>query len=128
MRARPNVGVMDEAGMAQTINRTSPALLIDRARTTPTEIAFRDKHLGVYRGYEWREYAALVETVTLGLLELGLAAGDRVAVMGDPCPEWVLADMAVMSAGAITVGVYPTSAPNEVEYIVKDSGATIFIA
>ena len=128
MRARPNAGVIDEAGMAQALTRTSPALLLERARTTPTEIAYRDKHLGVYRGYDWREYAALVETVTLGLLELGLAAGDRVSVMGDPCPEWVLADMAVMSAGAITVGVYPTSAPNEVEYVVKDCGATIFIA
>ena len=68
MRARPNVGVMDEAGMARALTRTSPALLLERAHTTPSEIAFRDKHLGVYRGYDWREYAALVESVTLGLL------------------------------------------------------------
>ncbi len=92
------------------------------------EVAFRDKHLGVYAGYNWHEYAKLVEEVALGLLELGVAGGERVAIMGDPCPEWVLADMATMSVGAITVGVYPTSPPNEVEYIVKDSGASIFIA
>jgi long-chain acyl-CoA synthetase len=128
MRARPNIGVMDEAGMAQALAQTSPVLLLHRARTTPSEIAFRDKHLGVYVGYDWRDYARLTEEVTHGLLELGLKRGDRVAVMGDPCPEWVLADMAIMSAGAITVGIYPTSAPNEVEYIVKDSGASILIA
>ncbi len=114
--------------MARLLARPSPAVLLDRARVTPAQVAFRDKHLGVYAGCNWHEYAKLVEEVALGLRELGLAGGERVAVMGDPCPEWVLADMATMSIGAITVGVYPTSAPNEVEYIVRDAGVSIFIA
>jgi long-chain acyl-CoA synthetase len=106
----------------------SPALLLERARIRPTMVAFRDKHLGVYAGVTWGEYAAMVEEVALGLLELGVDVGDRVAVMGDPCPEWLLADMAIMGVGAVTVGVYPTSAPVEVEYIAKDAGVTVFIA
>jgi long-chain acyl-CoA synthetase len=126
--ARPNVDVMDDAGMARLVSQTSPALLLQRARETPTETAFRDKHLGIYVGYDWREYARLIEEVALGLIELGLQRGERVAIMGDPCPEWVIADMAVMAVAAITVGVYPTSSSNEVEYIVKDSGSSIFIA
>jgi long-chain acyl-CoA synthetase len=127
-RARPNVDVMDDAGMARLISQSSPALLLQRARETPTATAFRDKHLGIYVGYDWREYARQVEETALGLLDLGVQRGERVAIMGDPCPEWVVADMAVMGIAAITVGIYPTSSSNEVEYIVKDAGTSMFIA
>ena len=62
----PNAGVIrDEAEMARLLAVTSPARLAERARDTPDEIAFRDKHLGIYQGTTWREYAAAVEEVAL---------------------------------------------------------------
>ncbi|MBM3599683.1 MAG: long-chain fatty acid--CoA ligase [Alphaproteobacteria bacterium] len=118
----------DLAGVERFIASTAPRLLLARARATPDRIAMRDKHLGVYQGYTWRDYRDIVEEVALGLAALGMRRGDRVALMGDPCVEWVFADLAVMALGGITVGVYPTSAPVEVEHVVKDSGASIFIA
>lgn len=120
--------VKDAAEMDRLLAKTSPALLFERANSVPDKVALRDKYLGVYVGYTWAEYAAIVKETALGLTEIGVKKGDRVAIMGDPCPEWMFADMAIMALGAITVGVYPTSAPVEVEYIVEDSGAEVFIA
>jgi long-chain acyl-CoA synthetase len=128
MRQRPNQNVFSETDAAKLLSRSCPELLFERARQTPDDIVFRDKHLGIYTGLSWREYGDLVREVANGLRELGAVSGDRIALMGDPCLEWVLADMATMAIGAITVGVYPTSSPNEIDYLMKDSGASIFIA
>lgn len=125
----PNRNVVRDASeMRHLLATTSPALLLKRAAAEPATVAFRDKHLGIYAGWTWKDYADAVVEAALGLEGLGVGKGDRVAIMGDPCPEWMLADMAVMGLGAITVGVYPTSAPVEVEYVLRDSGASIFIA
>lgn len=125
---RPNVNVLPTATVTSLMSQTCPALFMERVASRPDAVAFRDKHLGVYTGHSWKDYFRIVEEVCLGLRELGAQKGDRVAVMGDPCPEWAYADMAIMSFGGITVGVYPTSSPNEIEYIVEDSGSTFFIA
>src|SRR5262245_16510976 len=124
----PNVNVLDAGTVSTLLSQTCPELLLKRAQECPDAIAFRDKHLGIYVGHSWREYLDVVEEVSLGLREIGAAKGDRVAVMGDPCPEWAYSDMAIMALGGITVGVYPTNSPNEIEYIVNDSGSKIFIA
>lgn len=120
--------VFDAAELAALLETSVPSLLFRRAAADPAGIAFRDKHLGVYEGYSWSCYAGLVTEAAGGLADLGVTKGDRVAIMGDPCPEWVLVDMAVMALGGITVGVYPTSAPPEIEHVMRDSGATLFVA
>lgn len=125
---QPNQNVFSEADAAKLLSRTCPELLFERVRQTPDDVVFRDKHLGIYTGLNWREYGEAVREVAFGLRELGAVSGDRVALMGDPCLEWVLADMATMAIGGTTVGVYPTSSPNEIAYVMKDSGASIFIA
>ena len=48
--------------------------------------------------------------------------------MGDVCEEWLICDLAAQSLGAIVYGIYPTAAPSEVEYQMRDGGAAIFIA
>src|SRR5262245_64384533 len=108
--------------------KTAPRLLCERARATPDAIAFRSKHLGLYRERRWRDYATLVARAANAFTALGLAAGDRVAIMGDVCEEWMLCDLAAQSLGAITYGIYPTASPAEVEYQMRDGGASIFIA
>ena len=62
------------------------------------------------------------------LSALGLAKGERVAIMGDVCEEWLICDLAAQSLGAIVYGIYPTASPAEVEYQMRDGGASIFIA
>ena len=107
---------------------TLPGLLLDRSRSAPDDIAYRAKKLGIYRERTWREYACEVGRCAGALEALGLVPGERVAIMGDACEEWVLADLAAQAAGAITYGIYPTASAAEVEYQLADGGASIFVA
>ena len=55
-------------------------------------------------------------------------AGDRVAIVGDPLPEWLLRDFAAQCIGAISYGLYPTSSRDEAEYVLRHGGASVLIA
>lgn len=107
---------------------SSTALLARRARAEPGGIAFRAKKLGLYEERTWVAYAGKVAAMAHGLRALGLAAGDRVAIMGDACEEWLIADQGAQAAGAIVYGIYPTASSPELEYQMRDGGASIFIA
>lgn len=111
------------------LRRTSaPALLARRAQAEPQGIAYRAKRLGLYEERTWSEYARRVAQVAHGLKSLGLQRGERVAIMGDACDGWMLADLGAQAAGAITYGIYPTASAAELEYQMTDGGASIFIA
>lgn len=58
----------------------------------------------------------------------GVAAGDRVAILGRTSVEWALLDCALLALGAVVVPVYPTSSPSQIEHILRDSGSTYFAA
>jgi long-chain acyl-CoA synthetase len=107
---------------------TAPALLCAHARASRPGVAFRSKHLGVYRERAWSDYADLVARAARVLQGLGLSAGERIAIMGDACEEWTICDLAAQSLGAIVYGIYPTASAAEVEYQMQDGGAAIFIA
>ena len=110
-------------------NATSaPALLAERARAEPGRVAYRAKKLGLYEERTWSAYAGKVAAAAYGLRALGLAAGERVAIMGDACEEWLIADQGAQAAGAIVYGIYPTASSAELEYQMKDGGACIFVA
>jgi long-chain acyl-CoA synthetase len=108
--------------------KTAPSVLAERARRTPDTVAYRAKKLGVYRERTWRQYAALVGRVADGLAKLGLARGERVAIVGDACEEWLLADLGAQALGAVTYGIYPTASATETEYQLRDGGACVVIA
>ena len=108
--------------------KTAPQLLAERARADPGGIALRAKHLGLYRERTWRDYAALVSRCATALQGLGVRPGDRVAIMGDACEEWLVCDLGAQAAGAITYGIYPTASATELEYQMRDGGAKVFIA
>jgi len=113
---------------AELRTKNAPLLLAERARREPETVAYRAKHLGLYRERTWREYAKLVARTARALGELGLARGERIAIMGDASEEWVLCDLGAQALGAITYGLYPTASATEVEYQMRDGGATIFVA
>jgi len=107
---------------------TAPHLLCERARTLPDSVAFRSKHLGIYRERRWPDYAVLVAHAARALQSLGIKKGERVAIMGDVCEEWMICDLAAQSLGAIVYGIYPTASAAEVEYQMRNGGACVFIA
>jgi long-chain acyl-CoA synthetase len=112
----------------QIYGKSIPALFWERAERTPGAVAFRHKELGIYEEVTWARYRERVKDLCLGLIELGLERGDRVAIMGDPCPEWFIGDMAVLCAGAISYGIYTTSSVAEVHFQLAHGDASFFIA
>ena len=108
---------------------TLPGLLVERASTRPHRVAFRSKELGVYRETTWREYAQRVAAVALGWArEFAMRRGEAVAIIGNPCPEWAIADLAAQALRGVSYGIYPTSAPGEVRYLLQHGGAGLVVA
>ena len=107
---------------------TIPALLLNSAKHRPTAVALRYKAQGIYRELVWSQLFDRVAQIGLGLCSLGLQRGDRVAIVGDPLPEWLLTDFAAQCLGAISYGLYPTSSREEVEFVLLHGGASILVA
>jgi long-chain acyl-CoA synthetase len=108
---------------------TIPSQFLHSVETFDKKNAFRHKVGGKYVDVSHREALDRVHHATLALQALGLAKGDRVALLSENRVEWALADLAILSAGCITVPVYPTVPPVQVEYILSDSGArAIFVS
>lgn len=108
-------------------NKTVPGLLFERARRTPAAVAYRAKKRGIYRERTWAEFARIVSVCAMGLKELGIDRGNRVALIGDPCEEYVLCEVGAQALGAVTYGIYPTSSQRELLYLMKDGEATVVV-
>jgi long-chain acyl-CoA synthetase len=89
----------------------------------PDQLRF--KRDGAWHNVSSDEYRRAVEEVSMGLRELGVEPGDRVAILSENRPEWVYADLAVILAGGVDVPVYTTLTAPQILYILKDSGAKV---
>ncbi|HET8713000.1 MAG TPA: long-chain fatty acid--CoA ligase [Gemmatimonadales bacterium] len=92
---------------------------VDRHASQPA--AFRSKVGGAWVGITHREALERVRAISLGLRELGIEPGDKVAIVSENRPEWALADYACLTARATDVPIYPTLTPKQTEYILRDS-------
>ena len=70
-------------------------------------------------------FIARVRAVALGLSSLGVRKGDRVALLSENRPDWSVVDLAILSLGAVNVPIYTTQAPDQVRFILEDSGARL---
>src|SRR5688500_5415298 len=80
---------------------------------------------GTIAGQSTRDWFDRIRDVSLGLDALGVGRGDRVVIMSESRPEWLTADLAILTRGAVTVPVYSTLTAAQAKYIVEDSGARI---
>ncbi|MBM3300911.1 MAG: AMP-binding protein, partial [Deltaproteobacteria bacterium] len=108
--------------------RTFPELFFAQAERKKDAVALRHKEYGIWKRVSWNQYATAVREVAAGLIALGVQPGDRVAVLGDNKPEWVFCHLGTMAAGGVTCGVYPTSAPEQIAYVVGHSEAKVLFA
>ena len=102
-----------------------PTLFFEQTERLKDRVALRHKDFGIWHRISWREYGARVREVAAGLISLGVGHGDRVAILGENRPEWLICELAVMTIGGITSGIYTTSAPEEVAYIVNHSESKV---
>lgn len=92
------------------------------------KVAIRQKEFGVWQEYTWQESYENIRDFTLGLVKLGLEFGERVTIVGDNDREYLWADLAIMSARGVAVGIFTDSTPSEMEYIINHSDAVFSLA
>jgi long-chain acyl-CoA synthetase len=122
MIAKPLVGqaeLLREALQARSL----VALFEATARRRGAAIAVRMKRGGKWQEVSWATFAERAREAADGLAALGVARGDRVAVIGETQIEWMIADLGILGAGAVTVTIYQSNTPEECRYILDDSGA-----
>lgn len=93
----------------------------------PEHVAVKFKHNDSWVQKSWREYFSDIETVGSALLALGVQEGERIAIMANTCYEWSVSDLGIFGIKAITVPIYQNSTPEDVEYILNNSGARFLI-
>jgi len=112
----------------ELLEKTIPEMFLERVRNSETETAFRYKDLGIYKEVTWGDYWREGEDFAFGLMELGLAPGETVAIMADPVAEWMFSYLGIIAAGGIDFGVYTTSSIEEIHYTMEVGEAKFFIA
>ena len=85
------------------------------------KVFMRQKKLGLWREWTWNQTAQAVREIGHGLLALGFDAGDCASIASNTVVEWVLADLAVLSCGGVSNGIYPTDAASQLQYLCEDS-------
>ncbi|MFY2862098.1 AMP-dependent synthetase/ligase, partial [Mycobacterium sp. THU-M104] len=103
-------------------------MFLDRVAATPGAEAFRYPQDHGWDSVTWQQVGERVADIAAGLIALGITPEDRVALASSTRYEWVLADFAVMCAGAATTTVYPTTNAADVAYIVANSGSRVVVA
>jgi len=106
-----------------------PGLILAAVLRHNKEDAFNYREDGKWLNIPAASFVERVKSVALGLASLGIRPGDRIALLSENRPEWSIADLAILSLGAINVPIYTTQALEQVDYILSDSGArAIFIS
>jgi long-chain acyl-CoA synthetase len=92
------------------------------------QVWLRQKELGIWRSWSWNQTAQQVRDIANGLLSLGFAAGECASVLANTTVEWVFVDLAILSCGGVSNGIYPTDAATQVQYLCDDSkSAYLFV-
>ncbi len=99
------------------------AMFFDQAERYGTKPLLWAKHQGTYHPLSWLDVSDRVCRLALGLQQLGLRRGDRVLIVAENRPEWVVADLAIMAIGGVTVPAYTTNTEADHLYLLGNSGA-----
>ncbi|MBS0455243.1 MAG: long-chain fatty acid--CoA ligase [Proteobacteria bacterium] len=104
---------------------TVPALFWNAVAARGQNVWMRQKELGIWRTWTWKETGDAVREIAAGLLSLGLEPGECVSILSNTVIEWVLADLAVLSCAGVSNGIYPTDAASQVQYLCEDSRSRV---
>ena len=89
------------------------------------QVSLREKDFGIWIEYTWQDYLGYVQNLSFGMEELGVRSGDRVTVLSHNRPEWLYAELAAQSIGAVPTGIPPDALATEAQYIINHSEAKI---
>ena len=119
---------MEATATASTTGSLTIADLIPHAAGEFAEkTAVRYKRDGAWQDVSYSQLADIVQEIGLGLIDLGMQAGERICILANTRPEWSYVDMAATSAGAVVVPIYQTNSPEECLWVISDSSASIIV-
>ena len=107
----------------ENLRQTLPAYCLESFRRHNKPDALSYKIEDVWKHLSGAEVIEKIKNLALGLADLGVKAGDRVAIISENRPEWSLTDLAILSLRAVNVPIYTTQAVEQIRYILEDSGA-----
>ena len=105
-----------------------PGRLRTIAKRDADRVALREKQFGIWNETTYGEYWREVQAAAMAFYDLGVRAGDKVAIQSENRKAWVISDLAIQSLHAVSVGLYPTNPTSEVEYLLNHSESKILIA
>jgi long-chain acyl-CoA synthetase len=105
-----------------------PDMFFQRAAELADRPRYRYRSGDGWRDVTWAEMAERVRALAAGLLEMGVAPGERVAILSATRPEWVEIDLAVLACGAVTIPIYQSNLPAECGYILINADSSIVFA
>jgi long-chain acyl-CoA synthetase len=115
---------MEATAAASSTGLQTIAELVPRAAAEYADhVAVRYKRDDSWQDLSYAELAQIVQEIGLGLIDLGIEAGERVSILANTRPEWSYADLAATSAGTIVVPIYQTNSPEECHWVLSDSEA-----
>ena len=106
---------------------TFPQILEYNYHNYGDKLAWRQKDLGIWKEYTWRDIYDQVKCFFYGMTKLGLQRGDVIAIIGDNCSQWFWAQLAAETAGAIVTGMFVDSLPDELKYLLVHSDAKFIV-
>jgi long-chain acyl-CoA synthetase len=109
--------------MVETLSQ----MFLNSIKAFPKDAFLLYKKAGQYTPISTKEFGDTVKFFSLGLKELGFQPGDKLVILSENRPEWVMTDLAVLCAGGITVPVYTSFVPEQLGYIIEDSDATFVV-
>ncbi|NOR21714.1 MAG: AMP-binding protein [Candidatus Aminicenantes bacterium] len=109
--------------MVETLSQ----LFLNTIKSYPKDDLLLSKKEGKYVPISTEEFADRVKCFSLGLRDLGLEAGDKLIILSENRPEWVISDVANLCLGGITVPIYTSLIPEQIKYIIDDSDAKIVV-
>jgi long-chain acyl-CoA synthetase len=110
-----------------SLARTLPEMFLKRVGQSPSAPAYKRKQKGRWVTSTWRDFHAAAASVATWLLDAGVELGDKLTIVGSTRPEWCVADVGGLLAGAITVGAYPSLTAEQLAYIVDHSDSQFVV-
>ena len=103
------------------------SMFFEKSKEMKTKPYLWKKNNNIFESLSWEDVMLSVKSIARSLIDLGILKGDRVVILSENRPEWQIADLAIMSIGAITVPVYTTSTTADYSHVINHSGARCMI-